>query len=215
MRKPITIVIAEDMDIYLDGLIMTLERNKRYKVIAHVPNGRELLEVLKTVTPDIVLVDVVMPVLNGVEACKVINNLYPEIAVVAMTVFEDEDEVQKMIQAGAIGFMMKNSDKEELFTVIESAYKGKPVYCSRTNRRLAEAFAERGRQLKPLDFSTRELEIMELKCDNLSHEDIADKLCMSVKTVDSYSYHMLQKIGEHNAVGLIRYAIRHGLYKVK
>lgn len=123
--------------------------------------------------------------------------------------------VTEMIEAGASGFVMKNPGKEELLHVIMQTYMNDGSYCSRTNKKLSDFWGKKNARMKMAQFTMREMEVMELICDGLTHDEIAKKLCVSKKTVDTCSHKILEKINEKKSIGKLKYALRYGLYTLK
>jgi len=214
MKNNISIVIAEDTEIYMDGLIYNLQKIPYITIVGQATNGTELITLVAEKNPDLVLTDVMMPQMGGIEACQIIVSRYAA-RVIAMTIFEETSSIIDMINAGASSFVMKNAPKEELEKAIELTWRGQQYYCNRTNRRMMEHHAKMRAREKMPSFTARELEILGLICKGLSHEEIATKLYLSKTTIHIASHRLLQKTGQQNAIGLYNYAIEHGLYKPK
>lgn len=214
MKNNISIVIAEDTEIYMDGLVYNLQKIPFVTIAGQATNGTELVALVAEKNPDLVLTDIMMPQMGGIEACQLIVARYAA-RVIAMTIFEETSSIIDMINAGASSFVMKNAPKEELEKAIELTWRGQEYYCSRTNRRMMEHHAKiRAREKLP-SFNARELELIGLICQGLKHKQIAAKLCLSKATISIASHRILEKMGQHTSIGLYNYAIEHGLIKVK
>jgi DNA-binding NarL/FixJ family response regulator len=214
MKRKTNIIIAEDVDIYMDGLLYTLGQLDNINVIEKATNGNDLVKLVERYQPDIVLTDIMMPVMTGIEACRLITARYPLIMVIATTIFEEESLILDMIDAGATSFVMKNSGKDDLFKAIETTKKGQSFYCTATNQHIRKHYNRVRERAKQPVFTPRELEIIQLISMDYSHAKIAQKLCISKTTVDICSHRILQKMEQRTAVGMFRYSLQHGLIKL-
>ena len=132
----VKIIIADDHDIFLDGLISIFENEKLFAIIDRANNGLELLECLKTHEPDVILIDILMPKMNGIEATKIIKEKYPQIRILALTFRDDDDSLIEMIEAGANGYIIKSAHKNEIIEGICAVYNGSNFYCKNMNLKL-------------------------------------------------------------------------------
>jgi len=212
MKNHISIIVAEDNDIFMDGLMLHLQKIGGVKVIGQAYNGNELIALVAEKNPDVVLTDIMMPQMNGIEACRIIASRYAAF-VIAMTIFEEMSLVLDMLQAGATSFVMKNAGKEELEKAILQTCRGQEYYCSRTNRRMIEHHSKMRAREKVPTFTSRELDILHLICEGHSHSAIASKLYVSKTTIHIASHRLLQKTGQQNAIGLYNYAMDNGLIR--
>jgi DNA-binding NarL/FixJ family response regulator len=210
----IKIIIADDHQIVVDGLKSILNQLTEYKVITTASNGRELLKSLEIVEPDIILLDIDMPVLNGIETLKEIKKHYPKIKTIILTMHEEKSLVKKMTDLGANGFLFKNSDIEELIIAMESVMKGKSYFSVSLRNELINndliGESESNFDSKKSLLTEREIEIIKLIVEGLSNKEIADKLFISPRTVDTHRTNLMKKLEVNNVAGLVRYAIRNG-----
>lgn len=210
----IKIIIADDHQIVVDGLKSILNQLTEYKVITTASNGRELLKSLEIVEPDIILLDIDMPVLNGIETLKEIKKYYPKIKTIILTMHEEKSLVKKMTDLGANGFLFKNSDMDELIIAMESVMKGKSYFSVSLRNELInnDLIGEIGSNFdsKKSLLTEREIEIIKLIVEGLSNKEIADKLFISPRTVDTHRTNLMKKLEVNNVAGLVRYAIRNG-----
>jgi DNA-binding NarL/FixJ family response regulator len=212
MDKPIKIALAEDEALFRKGISFILQREKAFEVIFEAENGIELLGFLKkkTAHPDIVLMDLKMPDLNGVEATRAITQDYPEIKVIALTSYETKAFIANMIHIGAASYLLKNTSSKELVaTIKEVAANG---FCY--NNRIVEVLKEDSATLKKnqrLSFdeplTKREKEIVKLVCQQYNTKEIAEKLFINHRTVEGHRNNLLQKTGSKNVAGLVVYAV--------
>ncbi len=210
----IKIIIADDHQMVVDGLTSIINQMDGYKVITTASNGRELLKTLEIVQPDIVLLDIDMPVLNGIETQKEIRNRYPNIKTIIITMHGEKSLVKKMSDLGAIGFVFKNAGKEELLEAIESVQKGIPYYTSSLRNDLINNNLVNEKSsffdIKKSLLTQREIEIIKLVVEGLSNKAIGDRLFISPRTVDTHRTNIMKKLEVNNVAGLVRYAINNG-----
>ncbi len=212
----IKIVIADDHEIFRDGLKLMLGSIKDIRLMGEAANGKELIALIEKATPDVVITDIKMPVMDGVEATKYIKEHFPITEVVALSMFDDEQLILEMLEAGAIGYLLKNSDKAEVIDAIHSAYKRQPYYCKFTSGKLSRliAFSKHANQKKQkeAEFSEREKDIIKLICEGCTNKEIGEKLFLSSRTVEGYRMKILEKMDVKNIVGIVVEAMRLGIY---
>lgn len=216
---PIRIVIADDHEIFRDGLKLMLGATDNIHLADEAANGKELIRIVKKVKPNVVITDIKMPDMDGVEATKHIKANYPQTEVIALSMFDDEQLILEMLEAGAIGYLLKNSDKSEVIDAINNAYMHQPYYCKFTSGKLAKliAFSKHNseKKLKEAEFSEREIEIIKLICEEYTNRQIGEKLFLSTRTVEGYRMKILEKMDVKNIVGIVIEAIRLGIYSPK
>ncbi len=214
---PIKVAIADDHEIFRDGLLMVLNKQPHFKVVGEASNGRELINLVLNHQPDVVLTDIVMPGVDGVQATKEILRQFPAINIVALSMFEDEALIVDMLEAGATGYMVKNADKTEIIEAVESVYKNQPYYCKRTSLKLAKLISKsrfKTNLPEQIELNEKEKEIMRYICMELTNEEISKKMFLSKRTVDGYRSKIMEKLDVKSAAGIVIYAIRNGIYKV-
>jgi two-component system response regulator NreC len=204
----IKIIIADDHSIIRDGLKSMLEKNNFCKIVGEASNGEELLSLLKTTPCDVVCTDISMPVMDGVEATIQITKNFPKIKVMCLSMHEEAVFIKKMMDAGAVGYVFKDSSKEELQSAIESIHSGKKYF----NQKLFDILLNMestGKEVGVL--SSREKEILKHIAEEYTNTEIAEKLFLSVRTVDTHRQNLIQKLNVKNTAGLVKYAIKSGL----
>ncbi len=204
-----TIVIADDHIIFRKGMRTVLNEIPFIKVIGEVSNGVELLKFLKKQPVDIVFMDINMPQMSGIEATQKVREKYPDTEVIALTMHEEIGYFNQMIDAGASGFLLKKTTKEELEQAIETVMQGENYYskefvCSMNITPPKKKKVE-------VDLSKRELEVLELICKGYSNVEMAKKLNISNKTVDGHRTRLLDKTGAKNAANLVMFALKNNL----
>ncbi len=210
--KIIRLIIADDHEIFRKGLRIILNELDEVKVIGEAQNGHELFEILKNYEADLVLMDIRMPVMDGIEATKKIVERYPKVKVIALTMFEEISYFNQMIEAGADGFLLKKTNKDELQRAITQVMQGETYFSeefmSNVNRTQRPAS-----RLGSIELTDREQEVLELICKGMSNAEISKYLGVSARTVDGHRAHLLEKTGAKNSPHLVMFAIKNGLIK--
>jgi len=212
----IKVVIADDHEIFRDGMKLTLQKADNIQLLGEASDGKELIKQIEALNPDVVITDIKMPGMDGVEATKIIKQQFPGIAVIALSMFDDEELILEMLEAGALGYLLKNSDKFEITDAVESVHDGKPYYCKFTSGKLAKLIAlnrdKKEKKKKEADFSEKEIDIIKLICREHTNKEIAEKVFLSSRTVEGYRMKILEKLNAKNTVGIVVEAIRLGIY---
>lgn len=217
MSVPLKIILADDNEIYRDGFQIMLKKQKELDLLGKAENGKELVEMVGQLKPDIVITDIRMPVMDGIDATKQLTKSFPHIGIIALTMFNEENLVVRMLEAGAKGFLLKNTTKEEIIEAAQAVYNDKPYYCPETSIKLAKLIAHSSfnpyNKFKP-ELNTKELEVIRLICNELSNKEIADVMNQSVRTIEGYRKQILEKIHARNTAGIVVFAIKHNLHSV-
>jgi len=203
----IRLVIADDHPIIINGIKTLFEKERDIELINEVNNGVELLKLLEDTEVDVVLMDINMPEMNGVDASKLIKNSHPNTKVLAFSQYNEKRFVKRMLKCGASGYLLKNSPASEIIMAIKMVHKG-GMYLS---EELPNIFDERKKPVRSdslfPDISTRELDVLKLICDGLNTQEIADKLFISKHTVETHRANLLLKVGTKNTAGLVKWAV--------
>jgi DNA-binding NarL/FixJ family response regulator len=208
------ILLADDHEIMREGICALLRKHPEMEVIGQAADGRSAVDMVKQLQPDVVVMDIGMPNLNGIEATQQMVAENPHIKVMALSTHSDGSIVAKMIKAGATGYMLKESAFSELLDGLRTMAEGKTYLCSKISK---VVFADYINLLtnprnKTIDGLTgREREVLQLVAEGHTTRDIAEALRLSPKTVDSHREHIMEKLGIRNVAGLTKYAIREGL----
>ncbi|OFY86054.1 MAG: hypothetical protein A3F72_19420 [Bacteroidetes bacterium RIFCSPLOWO2_12_FULL_35_15] len=215
-KNQIKIMLVDDHQIIVDGISSLLSDVTNIAVVAQANNGKDAMAILEKTSVDIVLMDIEMPLLNGCDATTLITIRYPDIKVIALTSYDDKSIVKKMLNAGAKGYILKNISKEILLEAIDTVAKGKTYFSSEIPIMLATPSAEdiiaHEKHTSSISLlSYREIEVLKHVANGLSNNEIAKKLYISPKTVDTHRSNIMQKLHIHNVVGLVKYAIKSGL----
>ena len=216
METKLKIFIVDDHEFFRNGLKMVINRLKYARVAGEASNGREFLDLLAAEEPDVVLIDIQMPVMNGIEATRLALEEFPDLKVVALTMFDDEEYIQSMIDAGAKGFLLKNITKDILDQALTAVHSGKNYYSPELFDFFTRKVVSEPRfDDEEIQLTRREKEILQLICDGLSNKEIADKLFISERTVVGHKSNLLAKTNCKSSVGLLSYAIRNRLVEVR
>ncbi|CAA0097474.1 Response regulator GacA [BD1-7 clade bacterium] len=206
----IKVVVADDHDLVRVGIARMLEDVPGIEVVGEAGTGEEAIQYAKQLDPDVVLMDIKMPGIGGIEATKKLTQRLPGVAVVALTALDDNPFPNKLLKAGALGYVTKGAEMYEMVTAIKHAAAGKRYLSPNIAQQMAlSAYDSEGSPFEQL--SDRELQItmMVINCEKV--QEISDKLCLSTKTVNSYRYRIFDKLGVQSDVELTRLAIRHGM----
>lgn len=207
--KPIKVMIVDDHPIVRDGLKSVLLAADDMVLAGEAGSGRETLARCRESLPDVILMDVVMPGMDGLETTRAVLGQYPEVKIVVLTTFPEEDLVQKALAAGAIGYWLKNAPADALADAIRSAYAGQATLAPEATQALVRARAS-PRKLG-YDLSGRELEVLALLVDGLSNDEIAERLVISPGTVRHHVSACISKLGASNRTHAAALAVEHGL----
>jgi DNA-binding NarL/FixJ family response regulator len=230
----IKLFIADDHNIVITGIRSMLEDVEDIRVVGEASSGAEVLElvaqsVARDEFPDLILMDIKMPGKTGIEATTELTERYPGIKIMALTMYDDEEYVTSMLQAGARGYVLKNTGKPELLAAIRRVAAGETYFSKEAtaavmNRYMSKPKADTaphpgrhysitGEELPEVPLTRREQEILKLIASELTNQEIADRLFISPRTVHSHRRNLMQKVGVKNTAGLVRYAIKHGLFQ--
>jgi DNA-binding NarL/FixJ family response regulator len=214
----IRVLVTDDHAIVRDGVCALLALTGDIEAVGEATNGREALEMVTRLSPDIVLMDIVMPLMDGLEATRRIHKEFPETKVIVLTQYEDREYVLPAIEAGASGFISKASASSELISAIRSVYRGDSFLSPSIARLLVEDYRQIAREGKSKDTSEqltdREREILKLLAEGHSTPEIARILVISPKTVERHKTNLMAKLDIHNRLDLFKYALRKGIIVV-
>jgi DNA-binding NarL/FixJ family response regulator len=210
----IRISLADDHQLFRNGLKILLGSFSEFEVVAEAFNGNELLRALETSPSDIVLMDISMPEMDGVEATGILSRQLPGTRVIALSMYGEEEYYYRMIDAGAKGFILKDSDITDVHDAIIAVYKGGNYFSQELLYHVINRIKNREQEVKSSSLSKREKEILLKICEGLSNHEIADSLFISKRTVDKHRANLLAKTGSKNTASLILYAIKNRLIEI-
>jgi DNA-binding NarL/FixJ family response regulator len=212
MPEPLKILIVEDHKILCESLALLVGTIDGVEVIGKTANGRDALLFLEKQIPDLIMTDIGMPIMNGIELTLKVRALYPAIKMLVLSVSEEGETIKDALRAGAMGYIFKSAEKEELEAAIFNLAKGKRYYNDLAMDKLAEIqHEEMANELPKVELSQREIEVLKLIVAEMSGTEIAEKLFISPSTVETHRKHLFQKIGVNSSVGLVKFAIKFGI----
>jgi DNA-binding NarL/FixJ family response regulator len=214
MMDKIKIALADDHQLFRNGLKILLGSFSEFEVVAEASNGNELLRALETSPSDIVLMDISMPEMDGVEATGILSRQAPDTRVIALSMYGEEEYYYRMVDAGAKGFILKDSDITDVHDAIIAVHKGGNYFSQELLYHVINRIKNREQEVKSSSLSKREKEILLKICEGLSNHEIADALFISKRTVDKHRANLLAKTGSKNTASLILYAIKNRLIEI-
>ena len=211
-------MIVDDHTIVRKGIRFLLENNEKIEIVGEAKNGNEAIDKFRQVIPDIVLMDFAMPILNGMEATRQIKRQFPEVKVLILSMYKDEEYIINCLKAGALGYVNKQTTPEDLFKAIDTVYKGgyftSSSFSNNVIKKYIETSKEKDKKVSHDKLTSREVEILQLIAEGYSNKGMAKLLYISVKTVETHRTHLMDKLGKHNTVELTKYAIRKGIISI-
>jgi DNA-binding NarL/FixJ family response regulator len=212
--KKIRIAIADDQLLFRQGLIALIKDYEELDVVIEAADGKDLLDQLKKKKVDLVITDLEMPVMDGIEATESIRNKYPDVKILALTMHDEDSFVVHLIEKGANGFLLKDYDIEliidAIYAVIENGY----YFNDRVSRAMVKGLVKAKKiipKFKNIQLTKREIEVIELLCKEYSNKEIAEKLYVSPRTIDGHRERVMRKVGAKNIAGIIMYAVKNNL----
>jgi two-component system response regulator NreC len=216
--KKIRVLLAEDHTIVRQGIAALLGTESDMEVVGEASNGLEAIELAKKLSPEVILMDIGMRQLNGLEATREIKRLFPSMKILVLTMHDNEEWIFQILKAGASGYLIKDSAMTDLTSALRAVYQGDSYLSPSISKMVIEEYirkAESGEKKGVEDLlSGREREILQMIAEGNSVPQISNLLCISKKTVEAHKTHIMEKLNIHDKVGLIKYAIRTGLTKL-
>ena len=211
----IKVIIADDHALFRAGVKTTLSMKKDIKMLGEADNGAQLLTLLKVLQPDVILLDIQMPIMDGITTLPEIKELYPDIRVIMLTMHNDHSMISKLMELGANSYLTKNSDAEVIYEAIKTVHEQEYFFNALTNRALIDGLRTK-RQVEttlPVDtkLSDKEITILKLMCEEKSTKDIADLVFLSPRTVEAIRDKLKVKTGAKSMAGLVMYAVKAGI----
>ncbi len=215
MDKKIRIVLAEDHTILREGLRALLSANSKFQIVGEAADGREAVRSVEKLGPDLVMMDLSMPRMTGMDAIREIKKRYPETKIIALTVHKTEEYLRTTLQAGADAYVLKDATHDQLLMAMENVLEGKTFLSPGVSEKVIEGYlAGKGSRMPnsvTALLSQREREVLKLIAEGYKNKEIAGDLCISLKTVEKHRANLMKKLDLHNAAALTAYAIEQGL----
>ena len=208
------VLLVDDHEIMREGMSALLRKYSEFDVVGQASDGRQALEMTAELEPDVVIMDVGMPNLNGIDATRQLLSTHPDLKIMALSTHSDGSVVVKMIRAGASGYMLKESAFDELIEGLNTLMEGKTFLCKKISKVVFSEYVgmvTNPKAMKGDGLTNREREVLQLVAEGKTTKEIAEMLNLSTKTIDSHREHIMEKLGIRNIAGLTKYAIREGL----
>ncbi|MCG6898741.1 MAG: UvrY/SirA/GacA family response regulator transcription factor [Gammaproteobacteria bacterium] len=209
----INVMLVDDHDLVRKGIRRLLDDSSGIKVIAEAPDGEQAIRQVRKQKPDVILMDISMPGIGGLEATRKITQRSPDMKVIVVTVHDDDPFPARLLEAGAAGYITKGCDIDEIIQAIRSVYSGKQYITPGVAQKLALSFVNNQGKSLLEELTPREVQVMLMVVQGESNREISEKLCLSPKTTSTYRGRLFEKLGVDNDVELTRFAIRHGLIR--
>ena len=211
----IKIAIADDYKIYRDGHKVGLSADENLEVILEADNGEELLKAIENSLPDVIIMDLKMPVMDGMEATKEVRKRHPSVKVLVVTMYEDDRFIIHMMENGANGYLLKNAEPDEIRKSIYAVHENGYYFNDLVNKALLKKLVLKN-NLKPsfnknVDLSERELEVLKLICEEKTASEIAKEIFLSPRSVEGIRQRLIEKIGVRNTAGLVMFAVKNNV----
>jgi two-component system, NarL family, response regulator NreC len=215
MISTIKVLLTDDHAIVREGLKLMLEAQSNIKVVAEAEDGLDAIAKVRAHRPDIVVMDIAMPNMNGIEATKRIKEEFPETRIIILSMYSTLEDIFRALHGGAIGYLLKDSAGAEVVDAVNAAYNNRRYLSRKVDDMLIDSYIFESRKTKtqsPLDsLSAREREVMQLLAEGKPNPEIARMLFLSVKTVETYRSRLMSKLGISDLASLVKFAIQHGL----
>jgi DNA-binding NarL/FixJ family response regulator len=211
----ITLIIADDHEITRDGISTMLRKFKDIEIVAEASNGQQLIQLAERYLPNVILTDIQMPIMNGIEATRILTKRFPAIAVIALSMMDSPFLISEMMHAGANGYLLKGDPKDEIIEGIRAVSKNRDYFSSGASQKIAGAIiynpSDAAGSVKKIRFTKRQKELLKLLCEGLSTRKISKSLFLSPKTIENYRSNLLAKTGCKNAPELAFFIAKNGL----
>ncbi len=210
----IRVMLADDHKIFREGVRSILDREKDIEVVGEAANGHEVIEKIESLNVDVLVLDIDIGTPGGIEITEIISRNHPDVKILILSMMGLHDFVIQALEKGAIGFLLKNTGKDEVLTAIRSVSKGDSYFSREVSAILIEQLhkpAYSRKKMSDIPISPREIEVLKLIAQEYSNPEIARKLFISIRTVDTHRRNLLEKLGAKNTAGLVKFAIRKGL----
>lgn len=207
-------VIADDHKLFRQGVIFALSEYPALEIVSEAENGQELLDLIPEAHPDVILMDLKMPGMDGIQATQMIRQHYPSVRILILSMYDDEKFIVHLMESGASGYLLKNSEPDEINAAIEAAYSNGYYFTDLINRAMLKKIVTH-KQFKPtfnheIQLTERESEVLRLICEEHTAPEIAKMVYLSPRTVEGIRSKLIEKIGVKNTAGLVMYAVRNG-----
>jgi len=215
MNTTIKIAIADDYKIFRDGLKVGLSAEANFEVILEADNGENLIKAMEQTMPDVIIMDIKMPIMDGMEATKLIRKLYPLVKVLVVTMYDDDKFIIHLMEIGANGYLLKNAEPDEIRKAIYAVSENGYYFNDLVNKALLKKLVIKN-QIKPsfnqdIELTERELEVLKLICEEKTAIEIGKEIFLSPRSVEGIRQRLIEKVGVRNTAGLVMFAVKNGM----
>jgi DNA-binding NarL/FixJ family response regulator len=212
----ISVLLAEDHTIVRQGLRMLIEAEGDIEVVAQAKTGREAIQLTRDIRPEVIVMDIAMPLLNGLQATRQILKAYPDAKILILSAHSDPEYVEQVVKSGAVGYLVKQTSAEIVAKAIREVHQGRSIFSRSIAKRLKEEYRKapdstRFYKRGDTDLTARETELLQLIAEGHANKQIANELGISIKTVEKHRQHLMEKLNIHDIAGLTRFAIASGV----
>ena len=213
--KKISVAIADDYKIFREGLKVSLAQDDNMEVIFEADNGEDLINAMSENKPDVIIMDLKMPIMDGMEATQLIRKKFNDVKVLVVSMYEDDKFIIHLMEIGANGYLLKNAEPDEIRKAIYAVYENGYYFNDLVNKALLKKLVLKN-NFKPsfnenVDFTERELEVLKLICEEKTAAEIAKQIFLSPRSVEGIRQRLIEKIGVRNTAGIVMFAVKHGL----
>jgi DNA-binding NarL/FixJ family response regulator len=210
---PIQIIIADDHQLFREGLVNLLSQSDEIEIIAQAEDGKDAVDKTRKFNPDIVLMDIAMPVMNGVVATELLNNELPDVRVIALSMHSDKQYIKGMLEAGAYGYLFKNCTYDQLIEAVMTVHDGNKYLSDKITEVILDDYLGKESEKSEIDpnLTSRESEVLELLAEGKSIREISETLFVSIKTIGTHKQNILDKLNLKTTTDLVKYAIKKGI----
>lgn len=209
----IKIIIADDHQLFREGIVKLLSNGTGVEILSEAKNGEDAIMKAKEYKPDIILMDISMPIINGIEATRIIKNEYPDIKIIALSMHDAKEYIKDILDAGASGYLLKSCTYNQLIEAINAVYEGNMYLGETVTEIILQDYLnkEESNSITDIKLSKRELEILKLYADGKSSREISEILFISIKTVGTHKQHIFRKLDIKSNADMVKYALKKGL----
>ena len=213
-KKKINLAVVDDQQLFRRGIISLLKEFNDFNIMLEAPDGKVFLEEIRKKQPDVVLLDIEMPVLDGVKTTEQVRMLYPDVKIIILTLHDEESFIVHLIEKGAHGFLLKNNEIETVVEAIHSVVETGYYFSDRVSRAMVKGLMH-SKMIVPsfntVNLTEREIEIIRLICKEYTNKEMSEELCLSIRTIDGHRKRIIEKIGARNTAGVVMYAMKNNL----
>lgn len=214
--KRIRVIFADDHEVVRTGLRTLFQGTEECHLVGEAGDGEQAIQMIASKKPDVAILDISMPKLNGIEAARIVKEKFPGVKILILTMYEDEGYVNEMVRAGADGYVLKNADKKEILTAVKVVASGERFFSPTISKLMIEGFIKKAAVGETPGISDdrltkREIEVLQLIAEGMTSREIAEKLFLSLNTINTHRTNIMKKLDIHDTAGLVKYALQNGL----